>query len=205
MSKLTLMVGTPVIAVAVVAAAVLWRFSWFVAPLVWTGEPAALAAALAVTPGMRVADVGAGDGAMAAALARIVGPAGRVFATELSATSRQAIDARMHREALGNVATVVAQETATGLPDACCDALYLRHVFHHPADRAGFVAALTRAVRPGGRIAVIDFPPGALWFHGADHGVSADQVRAAFWAKGWRQVIRQDDWGGGTYLVVFER
>lgn len=205
MTKTSLMMVLPVAAAVVVVVVVAWHFAWFVAPLAWTGEPAALAVALAVSPGMRVADVGAGDGAMVAALARIVGPRGLVFATELSPARRRDIDARIQREALANMATVIAQETATGLPDACCDALYLRHVFHHPADRAAFVAALTRAVRPGGRIAVIDFPPGALWFHGADHGVSADQVRAAFWATGWRQVIRQDDWGGGTYLVVFER
>jgi hypothetical protein len=46
---------------------------------------------------------------------------------------------------------------------------------------------------------------GALWFHGADHGVSADEVRTAFEATGWRQIARRDDWGGSTYLVVFER
>ena len=191
--------------VGVAAATVLWRVSWFVLPLAWTGEPGALAAALALRPGMRVADVGAGDGAMAAAMAGIVGPSGRVFATELSAARRRDIGARVQREGLGNVTAVVAHDTATGLPEACCDAVYLRHVFHHPADRGAFVAALSRAVRPGGRIAVIDFPPGALWFHGADHGVSADDVGAAFGAAGWRQVARHDDWGGGTFLVAFER
>ena len=97
MTKMSVVV-VPAAAMAVAVAALVWRFSWFVAPLAWTGEAAALAAALAVVPGMRVADVGAGDGAMAAALARIVGPAGRVFATELYkrgvSTSRRASDMR---------------------------------------------------------------------------------------------------------------
>jgi ubiquinone/menaquinone biosynthesis C-methylase UbiE len=51
---------------------------------------------------------------------------------------------------------VAAQGDDTGLPDGACDAVSLRHIFHHPADRPAMVARLTRATRPGGRIAVRD-------------------------------------------------
>ncbi len=194
-------------ALAAVAAAlaVSWRFAFLLAPLAWTGEARELAAALGVGPGMCVADVGAGDGAMAEAMAAAVGPEGRVLATEISADRLGDLAARKTQRGLANLEVVAARDDDTGLPDGACDAVYLRHVFHHLADRPAMVARLTRATRPGGRIAVIDFPPGVLWFHGDDHGVRADDVPAAFLSAGWRQRERRDDWGGGTFLVVFER
>ncbi len=52
---------------------------------------------------------------------------------------------------------------------------------------------------------MIDFAPGTLWFHGADHGVTPDRIRAAFSNAGWRLRQQVDDWGGGMFLVVFEQ
>lgn len=194
----------PAAALAAGAAIVTARFAVFVFPVAWTGELDRLFAALALAPGQVVADVGAGDGEFAAAMASRLGRDGRVVATELTDARRRAISDRAAR-AGAPVEVRVATAADTGLDAASLDALYLRTVFHHVADRAAFAAALGRAVRPGGRIAVIDFPPGALWFHGADHGVSADDVREAFGTAGWTLTARVDDWGGGMYLVVFER
>lgn len=185
--------------------AVAWRFAFLVAPLAWTGEARALAEALGVRPGMCVADVGAGEGAMAEAMVAAVGPDGRVLATELSVERLGDLAARKSRRGLANLEVVVARSDDTGLPDGACDAVYLRHVFHHLPDRQAVAERLARATTPGARIAVIDFPPGVLWFHGDDHGVRADDVSAAFLSAGWRQRERRDDWGGGTFLVVFER
>jgi SAM-dependent methyltransferase len=191
-------------AVAVGAAVLLWRFVFFLAPFAWTGEPARLAGALGIGPGMRVADIGAGRGDLAVAMAGIVGADGLVFATELSAARREDIARRASVSDAGNVRIVNAQADETGLPPAGCDAVYLRMVFHHVADRAAFAAAAVRAVRPGGRIAIIDFAPGTLWFHRAGHGVRPEDVETAFALAGWRVRERVDDWGGGMYLLVFE-
>lgn len=191
---------------AVAAAATMGRqAAWFLAPLSWTGEATGLAASLGLSPGATIADVGAGDGVMAADLAARVGPTGRVYATEVSPARVADLVAMRSRRGLTNVDVVTARLDDTGLADACCDALYLRHVFHHLEDRPAMVERLARAVRAGGRIAVIDFAPGGLWFHGASHGVSADQVREAFERAGWVLRERRDDWGGGTFLVTFER
>lgn len=191
-------------AAVAIAGVVLWRFGFLMAPA-WTGEADALGVALALRPGMRVADVGAGTGNVAEVLARLVGGTGRVYATEVSPERLSELAARKARRGLANVEIVATRDDDTGLVDASVDALYLRHVFHHLTDRSAMVQRLTRAVRPGGRVAIIDFPPGALWFHGADHGVTADEVRELFWNAGWRMRERRDDWGGGTFLLVFER
>lgn len=99
---------------------------------------------------------------------------------------------------------IAATKTETWLPSRCCDAIYMRAVFHHVADRSRFAADVTHALRPGGRVGVIDFAPGTLWFHGPDHGVEPHAVLRAFQAAGLRLRERVDEWGGGMFLLVFE-
>jgi hypothetical protein len=77
--------------------------------------------------------------------------------------------------------------------------------FRQGTDRSRFLADVARAVRPGGRVAVIDFAPGTLWFHDARHGVQPDAVLSVFQEAGFRLRERVDDWGGGLFLMVFER
>jgi SAM-dependent methyltransferase len=204
MRKLSTVYWLLAVVAALAAALILKRFAIFVAPFAWTGEPARLADVLDVQPGMHIADVGAGSGALALAMREFVGGTGLVYATELSSERRADIEQGITRASAANVRVVAAAEAETGLPERCCDAIYMRAVFHHIGARARFAAAVGRALRPGGRVAVIDFPPGALWFHGPDHGVQPDSVLSAFEAAGLRSRARIDDWGGGMFLVLFE-
>ena len=203
--KVALVVALLGTAMSVGAGALVWRFGYYAAPFAWTGEPGRLAAALGIVEGMSVADIGAGGGEMAAAVAAVVGDRGLVYATELSPARRDQLARRVAAARLDNVRVVAAGAVETGLPARCCDAVYLRTVFHHVSDPTAFAAAVAAVVRPGGRIAVIDFAPGTLWFHGAAHGVTPDRIRAAFSNAGWRLRQQVDDWGGGMFLVVFER
>ena len=100
---------------------------------------------------------------------------------------------------------VEAAPTSTNLPDACCDAVYMRAVFHHIQDPAALAASVAASLIPRGRVAIIDFPPGALWFHGNDHGVTPEAVTRAFEGAGLTLVHRIGDWGGGMFLLAFER
>jgi ubiquinone/menaquinone biosynthesis C-methylase UbiE len=199
-------IATLAAAGVLIAAVVLgWRFAIFVFPFAWTGESERLAELLRIAPDQIVADIGAGDGALAADMAARVAPRGVVYATEISAERRQDIAARVSRAGIPNVKIVAASGDATRLPDGCCDAVYLRTVFHHVEDKGAFAAALAKAIRPGGRLGIIDFAPGGLWFHGAGHGVSSRDVIEACRQAGLRLVHEATHWGGGTYLVVFER
>jgi ubiquinone/menaquinone biosynthesis C-methylase UbiE len=125
-------------------------------------EAERLATLLAVRPGATVADVGAGEGAYALDLARRVGPDGRVYATELGEKAREEIRAAAAGAGLGNVEVVEAQVAATGLPGGCCDAILLRHVYHHLTEPAELNHDLLRALVPGGVLVIVDFPP--TWY-----------------------------------------
>jgi ubiquinone/menaquinone biosynthesis C-methylase UbiE len=200
-------VVTTVVAVALGGAAVfaatpLGRdLTFHVLPLRWTGEAGRLAAVLRIGPGSAVADVGAGSGALIVELSRIAGSNGRAFASERTASQRAAIASRARGAGVA-VTIVEAADDGTSLPDACCDAITMRMVMHHIADPPAFARDVRRALRPGGRVGIIDFAPGALPHLAADHGVSAAQVIAQFGTAGFEVADRNDHWGGGNYLIV---
>ena len=178
----------------------------------WTGggfradgaEMPRLREALTLEAGRVVADVGAGKGEMTFVLAKEVGPKGHVFSTEIDPRRVS----RLREAKLDNVTVVEASSTETGLPPNCCDAIVLRRVYHHLTDTAAINASLLRALRPGGVLAVIDFPPPFFLGRG-EFGVPADSVISEAVSSGFELVRRMDDWPGrgplGSYCVVFRK
>ena len=116
---------------------------------------------------------------------------------------------------LDNVTTLESSATKTGLPPGCCDGVFLRRVYHHLTEPAAVAADLFRAVRPGGRLAIIDFEPNR-WLslvspiegvpEGQNgHGAQPGAVVAELTAAGFVLEARHDDWGSGNYCLVFIR
>lgn len=160
--------------------------------------------ALALEAGKVVADVGAGKGELTFALAREVGPNGRVFSTEIDAGRLE----RLRAARLDNVTVIEAGADDTGLPPNCCDAIVLRRVYHHLTEPARINASLLRALRPGGVLAVIDFPPPFFWRRG-ELGVPSQSVLAEVTASGFEPLRLMEDWPGrgplGSYCAVFRK
>jgi len=106
------------------------------------------------------------------------------------------------------VTVVEAHTRETGLPPNCCDAIVLRRVYHHLSDVAGINASLLHSLRPGGVLAVIDFPPPFFAGRGS-LGVPARAVISEVVASGFELVQFIDDWPGrgplGSYCVVFRK
>jgi ubiquinone/menaquinone biosynthesis C-methylase UbiE len=123
---------------------------------------------LALRAGMTVAEIGCGLGTVAAELAAIVGPAGKVYGFDLSAQFIAAARARAaQREegaaerggAAGARAAVdfqVADALALPLPDAALDAYRAERVYMHIKSPEAALAEAFRVLRPGGRILVMD-------------------------------------------------
>ena len=108
-------------------------------------------------PGMTVADVGAGFGAWTMEFAKVVGPTGRVYATDIGAAQLAALRDAANKHA--NVTVVEGAPQSTNLPPQCCDAILIRDAYHHLTQPDAIVKSLAAALKPGGRLAVIDFPP----------------------------------------------
>lgn len=174
---------------------------------------------LALEPGLSVADVGAGKGEVTVALAAEVGPSGHVFSTEIDTEALEQIRAVVAAATLENVTVVQAHAHETGLPTSCCDAILLRRVYHHLTHPATTNTDLLRALRPGGVLAVIDFPPTLSWLwpwpprgvpqNRRGHGVEARLVVEEVVASGFELIQVIDDWPGRSpltsYCAVFRK
>jgi ubiquinone/menaquinone biosynthesis C-methylase UbiE len=175
-----------------------------------TDEIARLATLMEWKPGASVADIGAGDGSYSFTAAERVGPLGKVFATEIDTKKLKELRAEVKKRNLQNVAVIESAEADTKLPTACCDAIFLRRVYHHLTKPKEFDADLIRSLKPGGRLAIIDFPPRAgldpvegVPANRGGHGIPKKIVIEELTAAGLQVDKIVDDWPGDSYCVLF--
>jgi SAM-dependent methyltransferase len=120
-------------------------------------QPDRVVAALALSPGMTVADVGAGTGYFEKRLATAVGKAGAVIAVDVEPDMIRYLRERAHREGTPQVeARLGAADDAKLLP-ASCDRILIVDTWHHIADRVAYSKKLAAALEPGGFVLVVDF------------------------------------------------
>jgi predicted methyltransferase len=140
---------------------------------------------LELKPGMTVGDVGAGFGAWTMRFSKWIGPSGRVYASDIGAPQLAALRESVKREQLANVTVVEGAVSSTNLPAQCCDAILVRDAYHHFTQPDEMIRSLTAALKPGGRLAIIDFPPreksevpAGVRANRGGHGVPPEVVQA---------------------------
>jgi arsenite methyltransferase len=116
-------------------------------------------AALKIKPGEIVADLGAGSGAFTVALAGAVRPGGKVYAVDVDEGLLHHIDERAIETGLGTYIQTIYGEYNDPLLPPGVDLAFINDVLHHIEDRAGYLKALAGYLKPGGRVALIDFHP----------------------------------------------
>src|ERR1700682_2595605 len=168
-----------------------------------------LAALMAWRPGAVVADIGAGDGRWAFAAAHAVGAMGKVFATEIDKEKLAKLRDDVAKRQLQNVVVLESKEADTNLPAECCEAIFLRRVYHQLTKPSEFDAALLRALKPGGRLAIIDFPPRSgldpvegVPANRGGHGIPQKIVIEELTAAGLQLVKTVNDWPEDDYCVL---
>lgn len=164
--------------------------------------------ALALEPGATVAEVGAGDGDLTLAIARHVGDRGRVFTTELGAERVEALRKAAAGAPDRNVEVLEGHASRTNLPPACCDGIFMRAVYHHFGEPQPMNASLLEALKPGGRLVVIDFEPQGSSSddpkgrdQGDAHGVAPEAVANELRHAGF-DVLRTDRLDGRRFLIL---
>ncbi len=118
---------------------------------------AAIVAASGVSPGMSVADIGAGTGLFTRLFADRVGPDGRVYAVDISSTFVDNILRSADGLGYDNVVGVVNSARDVALDAEVLDLAFLVDTYHHFEYPASMLASIHKALRPGGRLIVIDF------------------------------------------------
>lgn len=178
-------------------------------------EAPQLVEVVGLKPGMTVADVGAGFGATTVVLAKWIG-AGHVFATDVGQRQLGVIREYVTKEGLKNVTVIEGAAAATNLPDACCDAIFMRDVYHHITEVDAFNKSVLASLKPGGRVAVLDFVPepgsklpAGVRANRGGHGVPPSVVVDEFKAAGFTHVRTYDKWPpddkNPLFLVLFTK
>jgi ubiquinone/menaquinone biosynthesis C-methylase UbiE len=120
-------------------------------------KPEEVLDALALVPGQTVCDIGAGPGYFALRAAKRVGPRGRVFAVDVEPRILDALRARIEKAGVRNVTPVLALATDPLLPPRSCDLVLIVDAYHHFPDRPSYLGRLALLLRPGGRLANVDW------------------------------------------------
>lgn len=175
-----------------------------------TDEIAKLAMLMDWKPGTVVADIGAGDGKYSFAAVEHVGETGKVFATEIDKEKLAKLREEIKKRNLQNVTVLESGEAETNLPPSCCDAIFLRRVYHHLTKPLEFDASLIQSLKPGGRLAIIDFPPHPEYgkVKGVpkdreDHGIQQKILIDELTKAGLQLDKVVVDWPTSDYCVLF--
>lgn len=116
-------------------------------------------AALGVTPGMKIADLGAGSGVFTLPLAKAAGATGKVYAIDVDAGLLAIVAEKAKAAGVTTVETIVAGAADPKLPEPV-DLLFICDTMHHLPNQASYVKQFGALLRPGGRVVVIDFAEG---------------------------------------------
>ena len=135
--------------------------------------------ALKLEPGMKVADLGAGTGYFTFRLAEAVGDAGKVYAVDIDEEMNASVDKQAVKKQAENVQTILAVEHDPLILEQV-DLIFSVNAYHHLKDRTAYFKNAARYLKPGGRVAIIDFREGAF-----KHFTKREVVLVEFQAAGY--------------------
>jgi ubiquinone/menaquinone biosynthesis C-methylase UbiE len=168
-------------------------------------KPEEVVRALGLRPRMTVADLGAGTGYFSRHLSAAVGPDGAVFAVDPEPKMLERLRARAEAERTANVVPVLASLDDPRLPAGAVDVVLVADAYHHVDDRIAYFTRLRRVLRPGGRIAVVDWqkrdlPVGPPLEHKLAREVVVEEMTSAGYA-----LVAEPDFLPYQYFLIFGR
>ncbi|HEX7712079.1 MAG TPA: methyltransferase domain-containing protein [Sphingomonadaceae bacterium] len=109
-----------------------------------------------ISPGMTVADIGAGEGYYTVRLADRVGKHGRVLAEDISRLVLQDLGTRIEHDRLDNVSIKLGTEDDPKLPENSFDRIFMVHVYHQVSEPYALLWRMRPALRKGGQVIVVE-------------------------------------------------
>lgn len=155
-------------------------------------KPTVVVKAMALAPGMRVADIGAGTGYFLPHLSKAVGASGRVEAIDVEPDMVHYMIERVEREGLDNVWPRLGALNDPLLRPASLDRILLVNTWHHVGDRVEYAGKLRDGLVAGGQVWIVDFKLDSPRGPARDHKLSPETVSEELSAAGLKVRIDRD-------------
>ncbi len=165
-------------------------------------KPHEIISALKLAPDAAVADIGAGTGYFSVRFAHML-PQGRVYAVDVEPDMVKYLAERAKKENLTNLTPIAAAPDDPHLP-APVDLAIFVDVLHHVNDRAGYLEKLRASLKPGGRVAIIDFKGDAPMGPPKSARIPPERVKADFKRAGYA-LADEHTFLPDQYFLVFRR
>ena len=165
-------------------------------------QPKKVIQTLQIHPGATIADLGAGSGYFTYLLAQAAGPTGKVYAVDIDSDMTELVARKAKEQGLQNVEVILAKPNDPLLPEGRIDLIFTSNTYHHIENRVRYFAALRKTLRPGGRVAVIDFDRRS-WFTGLlKHYTPSDFIKREMEQAGYR-LAREFDFLDRQSFLLF--
>jgi len=128
-------------------------------------QPQKVIAALQIKPGAIIADLGAGGGYFTFKLADTVGADGKIYAVDVDSGMVDLVAKEAKQKAAANVEAILGRPDDPRLPKTGVDLIFTSNTYHHIENRVVYFAKLKKYLRPGGRVAIIEYDRRS-WFVG---------------------------------------
>jgi len=163
---------------------------------------------LELKPGMVVADIGTGVGAMLPFLSKAVQPGGRIYAEDIFPDFLERAKAKVETGKIPAVTFVAGTEKDPQLPEGCCDLAFTVDVYHHFDYPVEMLAGIRRALKPNGRFVIVDFyrRPDAMGngnFALQHIRIDRDEVIKEVESSGMKLLLKQDHVPEKQYILIF--
>ena len=163
--------------------------------------PDRVIAALALKPGQSVADIGSGTGYFSVRLAKSAA-APKVYGADIEPGMVTYLRQRAEKEGLKNVVSVQAAADAPNLPEPV-DVVLIVDTYHHIGNREVYFRKLQASLKPGGRVAIVDFKADSPEGPPKEYRFTPEQFKTEMSAAGYR-LWQQFDFLPRQNFLVFE-
>jgi SAM-dependent methyltransferase len=143
--------------------------------------------AIGIARGSSVADIGAGSGYMTIRMARLVGPAGKVYANDIQPRMLELLGENLKKQKIANVEPVLGEIDDPKLAPSSVDLVLLVDVYHEFSEPQKMLRHIREALKPDGRLVLLEY-------RGEDpsvpirpeHKMTVEQVKAELEPEGYR-------------------
>ena len=160
---------------------------------------------LRIRKGATVADIGAGSGYITIRMAKIVGPMGKVYASDIQSGMLTLLQQNVTKAKLDNVVPVLGAFDDPKLPADSIDLAIMVDVYHEFSEPQKMLQRIRESLKPDGRLVLLEYraeDPNVPILK--DHKMSKAQVKQELEAEGFKQSRVYDDlpW---QHLFVFTK